>query len=214
MARLEQSKNICAGWGLQESHGLEPARARPISNPQGEALMFIGEIAAQAGVSVQAVRLYERRGLMRRAVRSAANYRHYEPIDLDILKTIAQCQRFGFTLAEIRKILSLFWVPDPATGRPRHKPNEAQCLIDACAIGERKLVDLDARIADLERARGELGQALGALRGRIAQAAAPLDPVPRVRREASAATTDGALDEIPGDCPCGVDPCRVCAGES
>jgi|GEM_PF-4212195 len=55
--------------------------------------MFIGEIAAQAGVSVQAVRLYERRGLMRRATRSAANYRHYEPIDLDILKTIAQCHR-------------------------------------------------------------------------------------------------------------------------
>jgi len=99
--------------------------------------MFIGEIAAQAGVSVQAVRLYERRGLMRRATRSAANYRHYDPIDLDILKTIAQCQRFGFTLAEIREILSLFWVPDPKTGRPRHKPNETGCMVDACAIGAR-----------------------------------------------------------------------------
>src|ERR1700742_3529775 len=118
--------------------------------------MFIGEIAAQAGVSVQAVRLYERRGLMRRAARSSANYRHYEPIDLDILKTIAQCQRFGFTLAEIRRILSLFWVPDPATGRPRHKPNETECMIDACAIGEQKLSDLDSKIIELDCARKEL----------------------------------------------------------
>ncbi len=129
--------------------------------------MLIGEIATRAGVSVQTVRLYERRGLMRRAARSATNYRHYEPADLEILKTIAQCRRFGFTLAEIRQILSLFWVPDPRTGKPRHKPNETQCMVDACELGERKLADLDHRIAECTRARTELAQAIAAMHGRI-----------------------------------------------
>jgi DNA-binding transcriptional MerR regulator len=129
--------------------------------------MFIGEIAAQAGVSVQTVRLYERRGLMRRAERSASNYRHYEPADLDILRTIAQCRRYGFTLAEIRDLLRLFWVPDPRTGKPRHRPNETQCMVDACAIGQRKLADLDRRIAECTRARAELAQAIVSMRGRI-----------------------------------------------
>ena len=72
--------------------------------------MFIGEIAAEAGVTVQTVRFYERRGLMRRAARSAAGYRHYEPVDLDILKTIAQCQSFGFTLVEILLVVVIIGI--------------------------------------------------------------------------------------------------------
>ncbi len=174
--------------------------------------MFIGEIAAQAGVSVQAVRLYERRGLMRRATRSAANYRHYDPVDLDILKTIAQCQRFGFSLAEIREILRLFWVPDPKTGRPRHKPNETACMADACAIGQRKLADLDRKIAEFQRARSELEQALDIMRGRIEERVTALDPVPRVRPQAAPVSTDGVCHEVCDACPCGVAGCRVCAG--
>jgi DNA-binding transcriptional MerR regulator len=129
--------------------------------------MYIGQIARQASVSVQAVRFYERRGLMRPARRTPSGYRCYEPVDLDILKTIAQCQRFGFTLAEIREILRLFWVADPKTGRPRHKPNEAQCLVDACDLGARKLDALNAQIAEMTRARAALSAALTELRARI-----------------------------------------------
>ena len=130
--------------------------------------MYIGEVAGAAGVSVQTVRFYERRGLMRPARRTASGYRCYEPIDLDILKTIAQCQSFGFTLAEIREILRLFWVADPKTGRPRHKPNEAQCLVEACDLGARKLAALDAKIAEMTTARAALTGALTTLRARIA----------------------------------------------
>lgn len=55
--------------------------------------MRIGEVAARAGLSVATVRLYERRGLMRRARRSEAGYRHYEPIDLDILALLDSAPR-------------------------------------------------------------------------------------------------------------------------
>jgi DNA-binding transcriptional MerR regulator len=134
-----------------------------------EARMFIGQIAAEAGVSVQAVRFYERRGLMRRAARSASGYRHYDPVDLDILKTIAQCQAFGFTLTETRDILRLFWVPDPKTGRPRHKPNETQCMVDACDLGIKKLAALDLQIAQMQRSRTALTEALHVMQARIAE---------------------------------------------
>src|ERR1700743_1044924 len=135
--------------------------------------MFIGEIAAEAGVTVQTVRFYERRGLMRRAARSAAGFLHIEPVDLDILKTIAQCHSFGFTLVEIRDVLRLFWVPDPKTGRPRHKPNETQCLIDARDLGAKKLAALDPQIAQMQHSRAALSQALSLMQARIGER---LDP--------------------------------------
>src|ERR1700748_1022300 len=131
--------------------------------------MFIGEIAAEAGVTVQTGRFYERRGLMRCAARSAAGYRHYEPVDLHILKTIAQCQSFGFTLAEIRDVLRLFWVPDPKTGTPRHKPNETPCLGDACELGVKKIASLDSQIARMQQSRKALTEAVGLMQTRIAE---------------------------------------------
>jgi DNA-binding transcriptional MerR regulator len=173
--------------------------------------MFIGEIAAEAGVTVQTVRFYERRGLMRRAARSASGYRHYEPVDLDILKTIAQCQGFGFTLAEIREILSLFWVPDPKTGRPRHKPNETQCLIDACDLGAQKLARLDAEIAQMQQSRAALVAALEAMRARVCERQA-LDPHLKDRPQTSPASFEGEALEVHDSCLCGVDGCRVGAG--
>lgn len=173
--------------------------------------MFIGEIAAEAGVSVQTVRFYERRGLMRRATRSAAGYRHYDPVDLDILKTIAQCQSFGFTLAEIREILRLFWVPEPKTGRPRHKPNEMQCMIDACELGEKKLAALDAQIAQMQQSRTALTTALGLMRLRVAER---LDPVPKDRPQVSPSSNDGELREVSDSCLCGDEHCRIGASRN
>lgn len=170
--------------------------------------MFIGEIAAEAGVTVQTVRFYERRGLMRRAARSAAGYRHYDPVDLDILKTIAQCQGFGFTLTEIREILRLFWVPDPKTGRPRHKPNETQCMIDACDLGAKKLAALEAQIARMEQSRGALTTALGLMQARAAELQG-LDPHLKDRPQPSIASSDGELHEVSDSCLCGDDTCRV-----
>src|ERR1700760_4060942 len=72
---------------------------RTILHAVGERIMFIGELAARAGVSVQAVRLYEKRGLMRTAARTAAGYRVYEPLDVELLTTITRCKALGLTLA-------------------------------------------------------------------------------------------------------------------
>ena len=68
---------------------------------------FIGQVAQMAGVSVQAVRFYERLGLLPAAQRTPAGYRIYGPESVDRLQFVKQAQELGFSLDEIREILRL-----------------------------------------------------------------------------------------------------------
>lgn len=68
---------------------------------------FIGRVAKAAGVSVQAVRYYERLGLLPAAHRSPAGYRTYGRESLERLRFIRQAQALGFSLDEIKEILRL-----------------------------------------------------------------------------------------------------------
>jgi len=69
--------------------------------------MQIGRVARQTGLSVDAVRFYERRGLLPRTVRSPGGFRLYGATDLDTLRFIGRGQRLGFSLEEIRVLLRL-----------------------------------------------------------------------------------------------------------
>ena len=64
--------------------------------------MRIGQLAAAAGVSVQTVRLYERRGLIAAPARRESGYREYPERAVDEIRTVLQLKALGFTLAEIR----------------------------------------------------------------------------------------------------------------
>jgi hypothetical protein len=66
--------------------------------------MLIGELALLGGASVQAIRLYERKGLLREPDRTASGYRVYQPLDLEILKAVKRCRSLGLTLAETRRV--------------------------------------------------------------------------------------------------------------
>lgn len=68
---------------------------------------FIGQVAKGAGVSVQAVRYYERLGLLPTTNRTPAGYRIYGPESVDRLRFIRQAQGLGFSLDEIKEILRL-----------------------------------------------------------------------------------------------------------
>jgi MerR family mercuric resistance operon transcriptional regulator len=63
--------------------------------------LTISQLARQAGVNVETVRYYERRGLLREPPRTPAGYRQYSTDDLWRLHFIARAKRLGFTLAEI-----------------------------------------------------------------------------------------------------------------
>lgn len=69
--------------------------------------MRIGEVATGAGVSVQTVRLYERRGLLRPARRLASGYRDYSMDAVAFVRFIKQAQQHGFTLEEIKSLIGL-----------------------------------------------------------------------------------------------------------
>jgi DNA-binding transcriptional MerR regulator len=65
-----------------------------------------GEVARLAGVNVQTLRYYERRGLLPRPERSSGGHRVYPPGAVALLRTIKGAQRLGFSLGEIRALLA------------------------------------------------------------------------------------------------------------
>src|SRR4051812_45698890 len=69
--------------------------------------MWIGEAAEQAGVNVQTLRYYERRGLLPRAPRRVSGYREYAPEAVRIVRFIKRAQELGFSLDEVEELLRL-----------------------------------------------------------------------------------------------------------
>lgn len=67
----------------------------------------IGALAAATGVSVQAVRYYERRGLIAPTGRRASGYREYAPEAVEVVRFIRHAQEMGFRLTEVGELLRL-----------------------------------------------------------------------------------------------------------
>ena len=134
--------------------------------------MRIGELAKSAGVSVQAIRFYERRRLMRTPRRTVAGYRIYSESDFEIVTVIKKMQRFGFKLAEIRRILQLWILPSDTGVASRYVKGSRECLREALKLGEKKLQAMNEQIRLSIQIRDELEQALRQIR-------AGLNPPPR-----------------------------------
>ncbi len=67
----------------------------------------IGKVAKQAGVNVETLRYYERRGLLQKPPRSRSNYRTYPLSTVRRVRFIKRAQKLGFSLSEIDDLLSL-----------------------------------------------------------------------------------------------------------
>jgi DNA-binding transcriptional MerR regulator len=107
------------------------------------AKMRIGELAARAGVGIQTIRYYERRGLLREAERRPSGYREYPSTVAQRVRFIKCAQELGFTLEEIADLLAL------RDGEPRTE-GEARDLALA------KIGDIDRRIVQLSAMREAL----------------------------------------------------------
>ena len=66
--------------------------------------LTISQLAHEAGVHLETVRYYERRGLLREPPRTPAGYRQYSTADLRRLQFIARAKLLGFTLAEVARL--------------------------------------------------------------------------------------------------------------
>lgn len=109
-----------------------------------------GEVARAAGVNVQTLRYYERRGLLAEPVRTYGGHRAYPPEAVTTLHVIKAAQRLGFTLNEVAELLEV--------GRHRHGRPRPGLQQQARA----KLEEVDARIADLQTIRSALSEAIDA----------------------------------------------------
>lgn len=112
--------------------------------------MTIGQLAAAAGVGVETVRYYQRRGLLPQPPRDAmpgAPVRRYGAAERDRLRFIRQAQAGGFTLTEIGELLSL----DAGEDRPR-----------ARELAARRIAEIDRTMAEMAAARAALARLLSA----------------------------------------------------
>ena len=129
--------------------------------------MRIGELAKRAGVSVQAIRFYERRRLMRTPRRTPAGYRIYSEQDLESVTLIKKMQRFGFKLVEIRRVLQLWILPSDSGGASPYQRGSHECLCEALKLGEKKLLTMNDEIRSAIQIRHELREALGQIRASL-----------------------------------------------
>ncbi|MGV9451661.1 MerR family transcriptional regulator [Streptomyces sp. NPDC003635] len=109
-----------------------------------------GQVAEAAGVNVQTLRYYERRGLLAEPERSNGGHRLYGDEAVTVLRVIKAAQRLGFTLDEVAELLE--------AGRHRHGRAVAGLQDRAAA----KLAEVDAKIADLTTIRTALVAAVDA----------------------------------------------------
>ena len=110
-----------------------------------------GQVAAAAGLNIETLRYYERRGLLAAPDRSPGGHRLYPPETVTVLRVIKAAQRLGFTLDEIADLLEL--------GRLRHGRRIDAGLQQRANV---KLVEVEERIADLHAIRDNLTAALDA----------------------------------------------------
>ena len=106
--------------------------------------MHIGELALATGLSRDTLRFYEKRGLLR-ARRQANGYRDYPADAVRIVRFIKNAQELGFSLDEIEELVRL-------RGGRRGERQQVR------AIAERKITDIDRKIAQLQSMRDALDQ--------------------------------------------------------
>ena len=121
--------------------------------------LTISGVAAAAAVSVETIRYYQRRGLLREPGRPLGGVRRYAMADVDQLRFIKRAQAMGFTLEEIKSLLKL----------------RTQ---DAChatrALAVTKLSLIDANIRELRQLRKELAQLVAACDANADEAHCPV----------------------------------------
>ena len=111
------------------------------------AAIKIGDVAKQSGIGIEALRFYERSGLLGRPDRTQSGYRVYDEAVLQRLDFIKRAQVLGFSLDEIKRIIA-----DKQAGR-------SPCA-EVREIVRHRLEELDERLKEMRRYRKELGVAL------------------------------------------------------
>jgi len=101
----------------------------------------VGLLARSAGVNVETIRFYQRKGLLPEPAKPLGGIRHYDSSVLARLRFIKAAQRLGFSLEEVGDLLKL---------------GDGSSCREAREQAERKLADVRGKIAELSRIEGVL----------------------------------------------------------
>lgn len=117
----------------------------------------IGEAARLSGCTPEAIRYYEREGVVPQPARTGSGrYRHYRSGDVDRLRFLRRARELGFSLLEVRNLLAL------AEGNPDRPCAEVDRLASA------HLVQVEAKLAQLSALRDRLTDVIGRCQGGFA----------------------------------------------
>lgn len=105
--------------------------------------LTIGDVASRAGVNIQTLRYYERRGILGRPRRSASGYRQYPPDTVRLIRFIKRAQDLGFTLEEIEELITL-------------RQSSTRKRDAARVLAAKKMRDIDEKLARLQAMRSAL----------------------------------------------------------
>jgi len=122
--------------------------------------LTIGKLAAAAEVGIDTVRFYERAGLLKRPPRTPAGYRLYAEADAARLRFIRRAKVLGFSLEEVAELLRL------NDGKGRRGAVRA--------VAERRLKEIEQKLAELGRMRDTLRQLVHECHGDGALAGCPI----------------------------------------
>lgn len=116
--------------------------------------MRSGQVATAAGVNIETLRYYERRGLLREPGRSLGGHRLYPPETVTLMRVIKAAQSLGFTLEEVSDLLAATRLGGRSDAglQSRAKAKLAEVdrkLTDLMAVRETLLAALDAGCDDL-----------------------------------------------------------------
>ncbi len=105
--------------------------------------MTRGEVARRTHIGSETVRYYEQRGLLPKPPRSAGGFRRYDEAYVRRIRFIKQAKELGFTLMEIKELLTLRLDPETDCGDVKHH-------------AEMKLADVTKKIEGLKQIRAAL----------------------------------------------------------
>jgi MerR family transcriptional regulator, mercuric resistance operon regulatory protein len=127
--------------------------------------MQIGQVSKQTGVSIDAIRFYERNGLLVAPTRSEGGFRQYTSDHISALQLIRSLQTLGFSLNEIREFVSL-------------RTDDLLACSEVRRMLDHKLKDIHAKSAALAKFERELKDALEKCNSQPRRPRGQSDPCP------------------------------------
>lgn len=121
--------------------------------------LTIGAFARAAGVNVETIRFYQRKGLLLEPDKPYGSIRRYGEADVTRVRFVKSAQRLGFSLDEIADLLRL---------------EDGTHCDEASSLAEHKLTDIQDKLADLRRMEAVLTRLVGACHSRTGSVSCPL----------------------------------------